>query len=188
MGDEVEEAQPSRGGLVAHCAVCVRVLTLTKAGLVRTHGPVANRCPGSRTPPDASGDSPTPTEDVQVSRLTTQREEACSQRPLSKPRVKPIRRIPRASREPAAKKLASVIEAVVANPASVPACDRFLHFSARCLRAPTRGGRRWNLARVINDQIRTESDPVPSLSPENPHGRRKHRKVRAPLESLAGGR
>ena len=185
LGDEVEEAQPSRGGLVAHCAVCGRVLTLTKAGLVRTHGPVANRCPGSRTPPDASGDSPTPTEDVQVSRLTTQREEACSQRPLLKPWVKPIRRIPRASREPAAKKLASVIEAVVANPASVPAWDRLLHFSSRCLWAPTRGGRRWNLARAINDQIRTESDPVPSPSPEYPHSHRKHRKVRDPLESLA---
>ena len=68
---------------------------------------------------------------------------------------------------------------------SVPAWDRLLHFSAHCLRAPTRGGRRWNLARAINDQIRTESDPVPSPSPENPHGRRKHRKVRDPLESLA---
>ena len=38
---------PSR----AHCAVCHRIMPVTRAGLVRVHGPVGNRCPGSRNRP-----------------------------------------------------------------------------------------------------------------------------------------
>ena len=82
--------------------------------------------------------------------------------------VKPIRRIPRSSRDLAAKKLAVIIEAVVANPDSGPAWDRLFHFSSRCLRVPKRGGCRWNLARAINEQIRTKVDPPLSPSPDHP--------------------
>ena len=32
----------------------------------------------------------------------------------------------------------------------------------RCLRAPPRGGRRWNVTRAINNQIREESDHLPT--------------------------
>ena len=132
--DEMEEAQPSRGGLSALCAVCGRVLTLTKAGLVRTHGPFDNRCPGSRAPPAASGAYPSsPPEDEQAQQLPAQWDEVCSRRVLSRPRVKPMRRIQCASRELAAKKLASIIEAVVANPTNTPSWDRLFHFSSRCL-------------------------------------------------------
>ena len=35
----------------AACAVCRRIISLTAAGVVRFHGPVASRCPGSRRPP-----------------------------------------------------------------------------------------------------------------------------------------
>ena len=33
------------------CSVCQRIMPVTTAGLVRVHGPVSNRCPGSRNPP-----------------------------------------------------------------------------------------------------------------------------------------
>ena len=33
------------------CAVCLRAFSLTAAGLIQTHGPVHNCCPGSRQPP-----------------------------------------------------------------------------------------------------------------------------------------
>ena len=186
--DDAEQLQTASGGLGGPCAVCGRVLSLTKAGLVRTHGPVSNRCPGSRAHPVASGVSlPSSNIEAPTSCLSAQREEDCSQHPLSlsRLRLKPIKRIPRASRELAAKKLASIIEAVIANHASVPAWDRLLRFSARCLRAPIRGGRRWNLARVINDQLRTEQDPPASPSPRTTQSSRKQQKVRDPLESLA---
>ena len=42
----------------APCSVCRRVMPLTRAGLVRVHGPVGNRCLGSRFPPAPSGLSP----------------------------------------------------------------------------------------------------------------------------------
>ena len=35
----------------AECAVCRRSMPITRCGLVRVHGPVASRCPGSRNPP-----------------------------------------------------------------------------------------------------------------------------------------
>ena len=108
-----------------------------------------------------------------------------SQRPPMRSRVKPILRIPRSSRDLAAKKLAFIIEAVVANPDSGPAWDRLFHFSSRCLRVPKRGGRRWNLARAINEQIRAEVDPPLSPSPDHPQSRQSRRKVRDPLMSLA---
>ena len=35
----------------AVCSVCRRFFSLTTAGLIHTHGPVVNRCFGSRQPP-----------------------------------------------------------------------------------------------------------------------------------------
>ena len=77
--------------------------------------------------------------------------------------VKILKRIPCAVRHLAAKKFTSIIESVVTNPNSLSAWNRLFRFSSRCLRAPERSGRQWNLTRVINEQIRTESDPPPLI-------------------------
>ena len=45
-------------GTIPECGHCRRVFTLTRTGLVRTQGPVASRCPGSRSLPLAGGDAP----------------------------------------------------------------------------------------------------------------------------------
>ena len=33
------------------CSVCLRSISVTSAGLVRAHGPLSHRCPGSNEPP-----------------------------------------------------------------------------------------------------------------------------------------
>ena len=37
------------------CSVCTRSIFVNAAGLIRLHGPVQNRCPGSRKPPASPG-------------------------------------------------------------------------------------------------------------------------------------
>ena len=49
------------------CSVCRRIMPVTTAGLVRVHGPVSNRCPGSRNPPTVTSTA-APTS---ISALTT---------------------------------------------------------------------------------------------------------------------
>ena len=95
-----------------------------------------------RAPPDASGAPLTALiEDVRAPQLPAHGDADYPQHTLPKPRVKPIRRIPRASQELTAKKFASIIEAVIANPANIPAWDCLFRFSSRCLRASSWGGR-----------------------------------------------
>ena len=45
----------------ALCSVCLRGLSATATGLIRSHGPVGDRCPGSRKPPKQPDVSPRPT-------------------------------------------------------------------------------------------------------------------------------
>ena len=73
--------------------------------------------------------------------------------------VKIIRRIPRASRDVAAKKLASLVEAVLSRN-DHEAWDRLLRFAPRCLSAPKSGGKKRNLVSIVNDNVRAEVDPL----------------------------
>ena len=41
------------------CPVCLRSIAVTNAGLIRQHGPVASRYPGSRRPPSLLVSAPT---------------------------------------------------------------------------------------------------------------------------------
>ena len=167
----------------AACSACRRVFTLTKTGLVRTHGPVGNRCSGSPVPP-ASNSSATPPSEKAQQRPDppVQGKKEDPQRPPNRSDVKILKRIPHSSREVAAKRLASVVEAIVAKNDQA-SWNRLLRFATRCLRAPKRGGRRWNMAREINEQIRAESDPPPVSSHPKPHLKRP--KTRDALEALA---
>ena len=96
----------------APCSVCHRVMPLTRAGLVRVHGPVGNRCPGSRFPPALSGLSPPSTAPVTAPApssppaLPSQNQEPEASCLFGLPHlVKTVKRIPRASRDVAARNL-----------------------------------------------------------------------------------
>ena len=150
----------------AACAVCCRIISLTAAGVVRFHGPVALRCPGSRRPP-------TTTEALLSSSSSRglQRDDPGgqpSQPPLEALLPLPLRcevriRIPRASRAQAGTKLASILEAVTrANDHA--SWDRLLRFCLRCFKVPSRGGHRRSLVAAIAKQLGEEADG-PSTPP-----------------------
>ena len=82
----------------------------------------------------------------------------------SVPPVRILKRILIASREQAGTKLAAILGCVVGNN-NLGAWERLFHFSARCLRVPTRCGCNWSLATMINKQLREEEDPPTIKSP-----------------------
>ena len=107
-------SQSRASGPVSSCAVCHRAIALTRAGVIRQHGPVVSRCPGSGRPPAIPPPSGPPGHDS--SQSETQADS--THPPLAttlppRPTVKFLKRIPRASRELLGKKLATILEAVV---------------------------------------------------------------------------
>ena len=177
--------------LRAACSGCLRSFSLTAAGLIRTHGPVDNRCPGSRKLPaarpastsEASQSGPCGTDHPAPPPLppAVRLDHHSPQPPLRPiPPVRVLKRIPRASRGLAGMKLASILEDVVSKN-DVTAWERLLHFSVRCLRTPARCGRNWSLATLVNRQLREEEDP-PTIIPSR-RGKGKG-KAKDPMESL----
>ena len=178
MLDESTNPVANRG----QCAICCRIMPLTRAGLVRVHGPVGNRCRGSRNLPfipnlgqgagiGASPPSSPPRREV-----------------LTPPRstVKILKRIPRASRDHAARKLATILDQVVLNN-NTASWDRLFSFAPCYLRVPRRGGHRRNLASHINAMLREESDPDPpdSIPEERSHRQHRGQDPQDPLQNLA---
>ena len=149
------------------CPVCLRSIAVTNAGLIRQHGPVASRCPGSRRPPSLLASAPTavlqpphqqpPAAESQVEHL--------SPVPVLPPRPsgKAIKHLPKVSREYAAGKFAAILGAVV-DKNDHTSWVRLLRFSSRCLRHPERGGGRQSLASAVNRQLKEEVDPPPTVS------------------------
>ena len=78
--------------------------------------------------------------------------------PRSKTSVRVLKCLPKASREGASRKLASILNALV-NKNDYTWWLRLLRFTAHCLRHPGRGGRGSSLATAINRQVREEINP-----------------------------
>ena len=98
--------------LSAACLVCQRVFTLTKAGLVQTHGPV-DCCSGSRAPPASNSGASLSLDKVQQGPPSpVQGEEEDLQRLPNICREYP-ERIPCGLREVEVRKMGSVVEAAV---------------------------------------------------------------------------
>ena len=114
-------------------------MPLTKAGAIRIHGPLSNRCTGSgmRLVPQALDDN-------------------CSTEPLSPPvaddsppelifsadirrSTRILKRIPRAARYLAATKLASALDDVT-NKNDSDSWERLFKFASRCFAQPQQGG------------------------------------------------
>ena len=101
---------------------------------------------------------------------------------LSQPR-KILKRIPRLSRTTAARKLASIIQQVISRN-DVFSWSRLLQFPRKCLYTPPRGGKRWKLSSIVNNQISQEASDVGEL-PSNLGRRGKPAKPHHTIESLA---
>ena len=154
------------------CPVCLRSIAVTNAGLIRQYGPVASRCPGSRRPPSLLASVPTAVPQAPHQQpLAAESQDgrlSLSPVPVLPPRLsrQAIKRLPKASRECAARKFAAILGAVV-DKNDHTSWVRLLRFSSRCLRHPERGGGRQSrsLASVVNRQLKEEVDPPPTVSP-----------------------
>ena len=181
--DTQDERSPSNG----LCAVGLRSMPLRKDGAVRVHRPVVSRCPGSGKQPRDTHPAAPPIHTMPQSPL-------CSQPPIMPsaslsvsllPRVRLLRRLPLASRDLAASKLSTVLEEVNQSN-NVSAWTRLLKFPRRCCWVPGRGGQRWNLARLVDQQVAEENNltlvtPDPSVA--HPH-RHASKSQSDPLHSL----
>ena len=166
------------GSAFLPCAVCCLLISVTAAGLIRQHGPLRNRCPGSRKQPGPGSQSGVLSSLSQqlhgavgmhaASSLSSQIPTVTQRCPLPlKCLVKILKRIPRASREQAASKLATILDAIVSNSNHTSWC-RLLQFSVRCFHVAGEGARmvkRCSLASIVNRKLREETDPpVPRQS------------------------
>lgn len=108
--------------------------------------------------------------------------------PLAKtfvrPKTKILKRIPRASRGSAAKKLGGLLDAVVNNN-NLVSWSRLLYFAQCCLKIPTRRRGSDSLASRVNNQIRSASLSPPSPTPPASRYKCKAPNARDPLEFLA---
>ena len=165
-------------------------LSLTSAGVMRVHGPMGRRCPGSGKPPRGfsgqrtsvpSGEADqhqgvTPSSQSSVVSLSQGEPAVVQHLPI----VRVLRRIPKAAREQCSSKLTSILEEVVRSN-DVCSWNRLFQFATSCLRLPHRGNPHQSLASKIKDQLREGALPLvygnPSLS--------KRKKPGDPLEGLA---
>ena len=138
-----DEAPEDSASSRSQCTVCHRSMPVTRLGLIRVRGLVLNRCPGSRKPPAPvntcqRGNIPDIADSVQAFKL----------RRFS---VKILKRVPRASRNLSARKLAEILDRVSSD-GSESSWDRLFCFPARYLRVPDRGGHCRSLASHTNQR------------------------------------
>ena len=175
----------------APCAVCLRQMPLRKDGTICVHGPVSRRCGGLGGSPSTialeTREAPDPgsANHVPSASCTLLPPSVASFSPL--PHVRVLKRLPRASRDPIMRKLASIMkEVATVNSSHSWLC--LLHFPRRCLGTPRRGDLRWSLAKRINQQLAEESDPSPLPAYQPLLSRRPgqgHSAFQEPLQFLA---
>jgi len=166
----------------AVCAVCLRSLSTTATGKIRTHGPLSARCPGSgkppRTPSTSSVDQPKPMSPS----TATPRVSPNSTAVATIPKVRVLCRIPRSARQWCSSKLATILEGIVQNN-SIDSWNRLLLFATSGLRQPHRGKHTGSLSTIIKRQIQEESSPA-SIQRPGTRSRKQARKRSDPLQDL----
>ena len=136
------------------CAVCLRAFSTTSTGLLRTHGPVTARCPGSgKLPrPLAAG----PTSPGSGSPPATESTSPASPPPspvlAQIPRVRVLKRIPKSARHQCSSKLTTLLRDIVSSN-SMEAWNRLFLFTPTCLRQPRRGRYSESLASLVKRQL-----------------------------------
>ena len=100
----------------ARCAVCRRPVALRRDGAIRVHGPLEHRCAGSGEPPSTviqdTGTVGHPPSQAPATQTPTP--PAVTAGPARPQRIPILKRLPRASQDPAARKLAAILEQVTA--------------------------------------------------------------------------
>ena len=144
---------PSTPQCQSLCAISRRPIATCSNGLIQLHGPVNSRCAGSHHSPIFHS---TP-HDGSTSNSSQSQTGPPTSFPPPNQLVKVLKRIPKASRASCARKLTSILEAVVASNDQA-SWHRLLSFPKRCLRTPLRGGKHWSLSSIINKQLNEESD------------------------------
>ena len=147
----------------ALCPVCCRNMPVTKAGRVRVHGPLSNRCAGSRMSSTTLSTSSTVIDPGPTSSDTLS---------SSDPHLQPLyarilKRIPRASRHLAVTKLAGILNEITEKN-EISSWSQLATFSTRFFSVQKRGGRRRSLASAVNAQLRDESLTQPHPSQRQP--------------------
>ena len=148
---------PTSGQQNGTCATCGKPMPIRLDSNVRTHGPVSARFPGSGLPPCRAPSTP-PTARPSSPPSVAERSpvKSASINP-GRSRVKTLKRVPRASRDLVARKLADILDNVTALN-DFASWERLFLFSRRCLHAPHRGGHRRSLATHVNRAVHNEVD------------------------------
>lgn len=163
--------------LNGQCSHCLRVLSPTSAGLLHSHG---HGCPGSSQMPVSGSVKGGPvcssskhkSQELIKPSVSAVAGSSADQNELSanivelmrNRRCRVLKRVPKASRTPAADKLAETLRQVVIDPESVDKWTALMSFTFTCFAVPgQRGGQRHHnsLASKINAAI--ASFPVPSV-------------------------
>jgi len=150
----------------AVCAVCLRVISTTTTGLLRTHVPLAARHLGSGKPLRLLAGTSSP--------LTSSRQQGPSSSPCGPSlsstlavapvqNVRVLRRIPKSARRMCSSKLTTLLEDVVRSN-SVEAWNKLFLFTPTCLRPPRRSKRTESLSSWCSHSAPI-SCPAVGLSP-----------------------
>ena len=98
----------------APCAICLRQMPLRKDGTIRVHGPVSWRCGGSGGSPSTIAPETREAQDLGSTDHVSPASRALPPPPVASffpfPCVRVLKRLPRASQDPTARKLASILE------------------------------------------------------------------------------
>jgi len=157
------------------CVQCLRVLSLTAAGLLHSHGP---GCSGSGKQPVVGSVTCVTLHSQRIVQSSTAATNCSSASPirtsvdimeqLRHRRVRVLKRVPKSSRIPAAEKLGETLRQVIDNPDCVDKWIDLLLFTFSCFGVPgQRGGKRHisSLASKINAAVAS----FPSTSPSVRH-------------------
>ena len=155
---------------MAVCSVCLRSISLTAAGLIRVHGPVHQRYPGSGKPPKPNvsswvlpGNVGAPDGPAYVLQVPRAADSGLSLL-CNVPPVKLIDRIPSAARYQCGVKFTAILSDVIETN-SLASWDRLLHFPSRCLRLPEDPNKSKSLSSKIKEQLVREESPPPQPIP-----------------------
>ena len=137
-------------------------MPVTKAGRVRVHGPLSNRCAGSGM------SSTTLSTSTVIDPGPTSSDTLSSSDPHFQPSyARILKRIPRASRHLAATKLAGILNEITEKN-EISSWSQLATFSTRFFSVQKRGGRGRSLASAVNAQLRDESLTQPHPSQRQP--------------------